>query len=309
MIIPKTLKRGDTIGIVSPSNILYEKEDIEKLNESISLMEDAGFRIKVGKYAFANETGYGTKAIHKAEDINRMFKDSKVKAIFSITGGNDCNSTFDYLDYNLIKENPKIICGFSDTTSILNVITEKTGLITYLGPSMKSISSGETEYRYRAVIDRFVEGKTNLAEPEDLDEFKVIREGKAQGELIGGNLSLTEDLILGKYKVNFKNKILCLEDLGFESPAALVNHNIYTLKQNGIFDQISGIWLGNYEADAKLEDILLNALEDIEFNKPIIKSENFGHSEKKIVIPIGTKAKIDTKSKAPYIELLENCID
>ena len=71
-------------------------------------------------------------------------------------------STFEYLDYDLIRENPKILCGFSDTTSILNEITEKTGLITYLGPSMKSICSGETDYRLKSVVDRFINGKTTL---------------------------------------------------------------------------------------------------------------------------------------------------
>ena len=300
-MLANRLKTGDTIGIISPSHILDEKEDLEMVDKAIKMMQNEGFKIKKGKYAFINETGYGTTAQHKAEDINNMFADKEIKAIFSITGGNNCLSTFDYINWEIIKENPKIFCGFSDTTSLVNEINEKTGLITFHGPSFKSIASGETDYRFKAVIDRFVNGKNNLFYDEDIEEIKVIREGKAKGKLVGGNLSLTTDLISGNYKIDFKNKILLLEDLAWESPAEKVSHDLYRLKQNGIFDQISGIWVGNYEGEIPLEKILLDTIDDIEFDKPIIKSENFGHAEKKIAIPIGLKAKIDTNNNEVII--------
>lgn len=291
------LKKGDTIGIISPSDILKEQEDLETVEKAIEMMEKEGFKIKKGKYAFTDETGYGTTAKHKAEDINQMFEDREVKAIFSITGGNNCLSTFDYINWNIIKKNPKIFCGFSDTTSLVNEINNKTGLITFLGPSFKSIASGETDYRFKAVIDRFVNLKNNLFYDDDIKEFKVIREGTTNGKLIGGNLCLTTDLISGKYRIDFSEKILLIEDLFFESPPARISHDLYKLKQEGIFDQISGIWIGNYEGEVELEKILLDTIEDIKFDKPIIKSENFGHAEKKIVIPIGSEATINTKDE------------
>ena len=307
-MLAKRLKRGDTIGIISPSDILHEMEDLETLEKSISIMRDMGFIIQEGKYAYKDETGYGTTAKHKADDINDMFKNENVKAIFAITGGNNSISTFEYLDWEIIKQNPKIICGFSDTTSLLNEINEKTELVTFMGPSFKSIASGETDYRFRAVLDRFVKAKDNLFYDEDLDEIRIIREGKAEGKFIGGNLALTTDLISGKYKINFKNKILLLEDLFFESTPATISHNLYLMKQNGIFEDISGIWLGNYEGMVPIEDILLDTIDDIAFEKPIIKSENFGHAEKKIVIPIGTKAIIDTSDDIK-IKIVEDFIE
>ena len=252
-MVANKLKKGDTIGIISPSHILDEKEDLEMVNKAVKMMEQQGFKIKKGKYSFCDETGYGTTAQHKAEDINNMFADKDIKAIFSITGGNNCLSTFDYINWKIIKQNPKIFCGFSDTTSLVNEINEQTGLVTYSGPSFKSIASGETDYRFKAVIDRFVNGKNNLFYDEDLDEIKVIRSGKATGKLVGGNLSLTTDLISGNYKIDFKDKILLLEDLVWESPAEKVSHDLYRIKQNGIFDQISGIWVGNYEGEIPLE--------------------------------------------------------
>ena len=127
--------------------------------------------------------------------------------------------------------------------------------------------------------------------------------------MIGGNLSLFTKLVCGKYAVDVTNKILFLEELGFESSPEMVNSNIYYLKQNGIFDKISGLWIGNYEhpSNITIEEIIQNAIDrDIKF--PIIKSDNFGHIDKKIVIPIGTKAKIDTEDKIK-IELVEPCVD
>ena len=302
-IKPELLKKGDTIGLISPSSIIQNEDDLKILTKSIETMEKMGLKVIKGKYAFANETGYGAKAKHKADDINEMFANKNIKAIFTTTGGENSLSTFEYLNFELIKNNPKILCGFSDTTSILNEITEKTGLITYLGPSMKSICSGETDYRLKAIIARLKKRKNNLFYDDDISEIKIIREGKAFGKLVGGNLTLTTDLTSGKYKIDFKNKILLMEDLAFEAIPEKVSHDLYKMKQEGIFEQISGIWIGNYEGEVPIEKILLDTIDDIEFDKPIIKSENFGHGEKKIVIPIGHEATIDTKNRKKPITL------
>lgn len=307
-MIPAKLEKGDYIGIISPSSILREKEDLETLFKSYSLMKQMGYKIVLGNYAFSDETGYGTTAKNKAKDINDMFENEHIKAIFAITGGENSLSTFDYLNWKIIRSHPKIFCGFSDTTSLLNEITEKTGLVTFLGPSFKSIASGSTDYRFRAVIDRFQNMKTNLAYEKDLAEFKVIRPGTATGKFIGGNLSLTTDLIDGKYKINFENKILLIEEFAYESSPEKVSHDLYLLKQNGIFDMISGIWIGNYDGNIPLEKILLDTIDDIKFDKPIIKSENFGHGEKKIVIPIGAKGSINTLDYAPFVKIEEPVI-
>ncbi len=86
----------------------------------------------------------------------------------------------------------------------------------------------------------------------------------------------------------------------------MVSNYLYKMRQNGVFDKIKGIWVGNYDGSVALEKILLDTL-DNEYNFPIIKSNNFGHTEKKQVIPIGTMARIDT-SREIKIELLEPCV-
>ena len=272
-------------------------------------MEVSGFKVKFGKYVFENTLGYGTSPEKRATDINWAFKDDEVKAIMCVKGGEDSNTTLDYIDYEMIKKHPKIICGFSDNTSILNAIHEKTGLVTYHGPTFKSLTSWETGYAYKQFIKTFAENTESLIMGEPEDEYTTIQAGQATGELVGGNLSLFTKLVCGKYAVNLQDKILFLEELGFEAAPEMVNSNIYYLKQNGVFDRIAGLWIGNYEHPSKvsIEKIIKNAIGD-EYKFPIIKSDNFGHIDKKIIIPIGTKAEINTNEEIK-IKLVEKCVD
>ena len=307
-MIPTKLKKGDTIGVIAPSNYI-EKDDLEYINASIALMEASGFKVKFGKYVFEDTLGYGTSPEKRAADINWAFKDDEVKAIMCVKGGEDSNTTLDYIDYEMIKKHPKIICGFSDNTSILNAIHEKTGLVTYHGPTFKSLTSWETGYAYKQFIKTFAENTESLIMGEPEERYTTIQAGQATGELVGGNLSLFTKLVCGKYAVNVQDKILFLEELGFEAAPEMVNSNIYYLKQNGVFDRIAGLWIGNYEHPSKvsIEKIIKNAIGD-EYKFPIIKSDNFGHIDKKIIIPIGTKAEINTNEKIK-IKLVEKCVD
>ena len=304
-ILPKALKVGDTIGVVAPSNPIID-ENIEEMERARKIIEEKGFKVKYSKNLFSNTNGYSASAKEKAEDINSMFEYKEVKMIWCAKGGENSNSVFDYLDYEMIKKNPKIICGFSDITSITNIISAKTGLVTFSGTNFKTIAKDETDYSLKQILNRFVDNKLELGEKED--KYVTIHEGTGEGELIGGNLSLTRGLVEGKYKIDFEDKILFLEELGFETGPALASNYLYYMKQNGVFDKIKGLWIGNYEHESNisLEKIVLDVL-DNEYDFPIIKSNNFGHIDTKTVIPIGTKVKIDT-SKEIKIELIEKCV-
>ena len=306
MIIPKKLKKGDTIGVVAPSNPIIG-ENIEEINKAKNIIENLGFRVKFSKNLFSNTNEYSATAKEKAEDINEMFADKEVKMIWCAKGGENSNSTFEYLDFELIKQNPKIICGYSDITSITNIITEKTGLVTFSGTNFKTIATDETEYSLNEALNRFVNGSLEFGNT--LEGYKIIKEGTVEGKLIGGNLSLIRAMVAGKYNIDFTDKILFLEELGFETGPTLVSNYLYYMKQNEVFKKIKGIWLGNYthESGITLEKILTDIIGD-EFKGPIIKSENFGHIENKTVIPIGINAKINT-SKKIKIKLLEKCVE
>ena len=293
------LKRGDVIGVIAPSSAV-DKDDLEVINNSVLLMESVGFKVKFGKNVFKNTLGYGATPKEKAEDINDMFRDKEVKAIFCLSGGFNSNTTFEYLDYELIKNNPKPLCGFSDSTSLENAIYAKSGVITFNGPTFKALTNWATEYGYKQVIKRFVDASLEFGDPDD--EYVTIKEGQVEGILVGGNLSLISEMCCGEYSIDFTDKILFIEELCLETPPELVANYLYHMKQNGVFDKIKGIWVGNYDGSVVLEKILLDVLED-KYDFPIIKSNNFGHTEKKTVIPVGGMARIDT-SKEIKIELV-----
>lgn len=306
MIIPNALKKGDTIGVIAPSNSI-DIDDNEFIQKSSKLFEDLGFKIKLGKFVYSHSLGYGASPIEKAKDVNDMFADSDVKAIFCVKGGENSNTIFDYLDYELIKNNPKILCGFSDSTSITNAITSKTGLVTFNGPTFKSLTSWETDYGFKESVKRFINKNLELGISEDI--FETLNEGTATGRLIGGNLSLITQMVCGKYALDFTDKILFIEELGFESSPTRVSSCLYFMKQNGVFDKIKGLWIGNYEHPSgySLEKIVFDVLGN-SYNFPIIKSNNFGHIDKKTVIPIGTLAKIDTSLERKIL-LMEDCVN
>ena len=305
MILPPKLKKGDTIGVVAPSSPIIG-DNIEELNRAKEIVEKSGFKVKYSKNIFLNKNVYSSTAKEKAKDINEMFADKNVKMIWCAKGGNNSNSTFEYLDYELIKQNPKIICGYSDITSITNIITEKTGMVTFNGTNFKTIATDETDYSYKQALSRFVEGSLKFGA--ENEEYITLKHGKAQGELIGGNLSLIKELVCGKYSIDFTDKILFIEELGYEAPPEAVSNSLYYMKQNGVFDKIKGLWIGNYEHESRitLEKIIGDVLEN-NYKIPIIKSNNFGHIENKTVIPIGTKAEINTNENIK-IKLVEKCV-
>lgn len=305
MIIPDKIKIGDTIGVTAPSNPIIG-DNIQEIEEAKKIVEGKGFKVKFSKNLFSNTNRYSSTAQEKAEDINEMFKDKEVKMIWFAKGGANSNSVFEYLDYEIIRNNPKIICGYSDITSITNIITAKTGLVTFSGTNFKTIATDMTDYSFKEALKRFVDGSLEIGK--ENEEYLTIQEGVVEGELIGGNLNLLHGLVSGKYKVDFTDKIVFMEELGIETDPALANNFLYYMKQNNVFDKIKGLWIGNYEHDSEieLEKIVMDVLEN-KYRFPIIKSNNFGHIENKTVIPIGTKARIDT-SKERKIELIENCV-
>lgn len=298
------IKKGETIGVVAPSGAIIG-ENIDELNSAIEIVKKDGYNVKLSKNIYNNKYGYSNCPKEKAEDINQMFKDKDIKVIWCAKGGENANSVLEYLDYDTIKENPKIFCGYSDITSLANLIYEKTGNITFSSTNFKTIATDETRFSYEKALEMF-EGKCeSLGEDKD---YKILKHGKAKGKLIGGNLSLIRGLVDGEYKINFENKILFIEELGYETSPALASNYLAYMKQNGVFDKISALWIGNYEhsSNIQLEQIVLDTIGE-NINIPIIKSDNFGHIERKIAIPIGVDAVIDTSEKQ-VIKISENIV-
>lgn len=308
-MLAKKLKKGDTIGIVNPCN-LVDDDDMETIRNSMKLFEENGYNIKFATNCFKNTTGYGATAKKKAEDINNMYADKSVKAILTLKGGYNSNSVYEYLDLELIKQNNKIICGYSDATSYINYIVEKTGNIGFIGPNFKTVTSSETTYCYEYLMKRICNMSMELLASDD-ECYLIKKKNRSinyiqdksgittEGKLIGGNLSLISEL---SRELNFENKILFLEDFGYEAKPQTVSNHLYNLKQQGIFNKINGLWLGNYEGEIQIEKIVMDTIKDLDVKFPIIKSNNFGHTERIMTIPLGVKARIEDND----IKIIEN---
>ena len=186
-MLPNKLNYNDTIGVIAPSNPIIG-ENINEINRAKQIIEKKGFKVRFSKNLFSNTNGYSSTAEKKAEDINSMFQDEEVKMIWCAKGGENSNSVLDYLNYELIKNNPKIICGYSDITSLTNAIYQKTGLVTFSGTNFKTIATDETDYSLNEVIKRFNMESNELGCKDDKEIS--INSGIAEGVLIGGNLSL-----------------------------------------------------------------------------------------------------------------------
>ena len=156
-MLAKKLKYGDTIGVVGVSNSLYYDEyKTEHFYKAEKFLQDKGFKIKRGKYLLENYYGSAGTRQQKAEDMMNMFKDDEVKAIICLKGGQTCNTFIDLLNYEIIKQNPKIIVGYSDITVLLETIHDKTGLITFHGESFVHFSENDGEEKFKEFETAFI---------------------------------------------------------------------------------------------------------------------------------------------------------
>ena len=298
IIIPEHLKPGDTIGIIAPANYSNDSSKYE-----IDYLIEKGFNIVYGK-SFGNSWyGFGATDDVRADDINKMFSNKDIKAIFAIRGGYGTIRIVDKLDYENIKKNPKIFMGYSDITTLLLAINEKTGLVTYHGPmtvNFKDIPI-ETENSFVDTIQN--NKRINLLDYEK--SYSIMKQGTAEGEIIGGNLALIVASLGTKYEINTDNKILFLEETN--EATYRIDRMLQQLKLAGKLDKIKGIILGNFKNakqaekdDMSLDDVFWETFKDM--NIPIIKNFKSGHVRPFITVPIGVIGKINTFKDEIIIE-------
>lgn len=302
------LKKGDMIGIVAPSSPITGNY-AELLKKAEIYFQEKGFRILRSKNLL-NIDKYGCSVgtpEEKAEDINSMFKNPDVKAIWCFQGGETANDVLDLLDYNLIKKNPKIFLGKSDIDLLLLAVNKMTGLVTFHAPDFKVGNGREMDFEYsrNAFNERLIEGKLGPIKP--TAEWTTIRPGKAQGRILGCNICTILKLAGTKYFPDFKHSILFLESY---EPA--VRETLYKLRQLEhlrVYDKIKGMVIGYIYAfqdkeilkqEPKLdktgkginyEDLVSDVTKDYDF--PILKINEFGHKCPSIILPIGAQAELD----------------
>lgn len=288
------IKENDYIGVISSSGLLKEKNRVE-VDKSVKLINELGLNVKFGKYIYENDID--SLVNNKVTDFNIMVNDNIVKMVVFSKGGNNVIDILDYLDFDLIKNNPKIYMGLSDLTIILNAIYKKTGLITFHHIIFKGLL--KNEFNRNAFIDMFFNYKKIIKFTKNV---KVINEGITSGILIGGNLISFSKILNTEYMPDLNNSILFFEECDVVSKAE-IEEILLNFKRNRIFELCNGVILGNYCID---NDYFVNIFKKY-VDKPMIKCEDFGHSLYNLVLPIGANVIFNADNKT--IELIDDIFE
>ncbi|UAL53734.1 MULTISPECIES: S66 peptidase family protein [Metabacillus] len=303
MIKPQALKKGDTIGIISPAS----PPNKENLKRSLSFLEETGLKFKLGKH-IEREYGYlaGTDE-ERAEDIHTMFQDQEVKAIICACGGFGTARMASLLDYDLIQKNPKIFWGYSDITFLHTAIRQKTGLVTFHGPMLSSDFGEEagvlpiTKQYFHQLFEN-----SPLTYNESLSPLEIMIEGKASGELVGGNLSLITSSVGTAFEIDSKEKLLLIEDID-EEPYA-VDRMLNQLYMSGKLTDAAGILVADFhncvpqkrKNSIPFDEVLAHYIKLA--GKPALRGFKIGHCSPNISVPLGTHAEMNTFEKKVVIE-------
>jgi len=303
---PRRLSQGNTIGVIAPGGTIFNEEAI---GEFTTKMEDMGYKVKLGKNLTA-KYGYlaGTDQ-QRADDVNAMFADDEIDAIITMRGGWGCARIISLLDYKTIKNNPKIIMGYSDITALLIAIYAKTGLICFHGPvGLSSWNEFSIDHVNKVLTSS---APALLQQPENnKSELRTINSGKASGVLVGGNLSVLVGIIGSDYLPKWKEKILFLEDISED--VYRIDRMITQIKIAGILDQLSGIVFGKCTdcvAKEPNNSLTLDQIFDDHFKPlgiPVFSGSMIGHISDKFTMPIGVRAEIDADNGT--IQMLESAV-
>lgn len=296
-MIPPRLTPGDEIRIIAPSrslSIVYESV----LTEAVSYLQNNGYCVTFSEHSRETEYADSASIESRIADIHDAFADTNVKAILCAVGGFNSNQLLEYIDYSIIKDSPKIFCGFSDITALLNAIYSKTGLVTYHGPNFTQFGHIHgREYTDTCFAKCVTDNNTiQLTPSAETGAYTVIQEGECEGVIIGGNLC-TLNLLQGTdYMPELDNVILFLEDDNImgEYFVQEFERNLQSLLQVKN-SRIAGVVFGRFTEDCQMS---AETITQIVKNKkqlrniPIIFNADFGHVPSFFTFPIGGTAKI-----------------
>lgn len=314
-IVPPVLQKGDEIRVIAPSRgIKIIGQDARAI--ATRRFEEMGLKVSYGRHTTDdNWDMFGSSAIdQRVDDLMEAFGDPKVKAVFTIIGGFNSNMLLPFLDYELIKKNPKIFCGFSDITALLNGIYAKTGLVTFSGPHFSSIGMlkgiGYTLENLRKMLfgPRCNEVTPSAEWSDDLwfidqekrdfipnEGYWLIRGGMAEGTVIGGNLG-TFNLLQGTpYRPEFKeNTIFFAEDCftsGVDDTVFL--RELQSVAQQPDFGNVKALVIGRFQKASEMTrekmEYIIRSIPQLE-GLPVLANVDFGHTTPLLTLPIGGKA-------------------
>jgi len=309
-LLPMPLQPGDTVTLVSPSSPVDDSLDLQLARD---VMEALGFRVRTGAH-YADRRGHlaGSDA-GRADDINAAFADTDTRAVICVRGGSGASRLLPLLDYDVIRANPKVLLGYSDITALHCAIHAQTGLVTFHGPNGSgSWNSFNADQFRRLFFNRELMRYRNVDDAGDelvqrRNRTVAITGGRAQGELVGGNLAVLTALAGSPYLPDFNGRILFLEDVS-EAPYR-VDRMLGTLKLMGALDRIAGFIFGECTdcepgdgyGSLALDQILDDYIKPL--GVPAYRGAMIGHIRQQFIVPVGGRVEMD--ADAGSFRLLE----
>lgn len=309
----KRLKKGDHIRVVSPSSSIERIGGFEANVAAKEKLEALGFRLSFSEHYFENDIFDSAPIASRVADLEAAFANETVDAILTTIGGFNCNELLPYLDFDLIAQNPKIFCGYSDTTALLNAIYAKTGIQTYMGPSYSSFKMREgQDYQTQAWLNAVTQDSFTLEPSEEWSsdawyipdaprtffptDWKVYNPGQASGVAIGGNLSTFALLHGTEFAPKPDKYILFLEEAEEDHYVEFTRHFAALLQ---VYPNPQAVLIGRFPKETEMtEEILLTILDKHPILKkvPVLYDLDFAHTQPLFTITIGGQVEIDTKT-------------
>jgi len=299
-LLPAPLKKGDTVGIISPSAATADRMEFTYAKEA---MEGLGFKVKLGKNLM-NRFGHlaGTDQ-ERAEDFNSMFGDSEVKAVICIRGGSGAARILPLINYENVKRNPKPLLGYSDITALHCALQSQAGLISFHGPNGSgswnsfNVKQFEQVFFNREKITFKNEGSKGDELVLKANRIQTLKSGIAEGKILGGNLTVLTALSGTPYYPDFQDSILFIEDIG-EDPYRM-DRMMSTLQLNGTLGKIKGFIFGQCN-DCKpgggYGSLTLDQILDqyvLPLSIPAYTGAMIGHISRQFIVPVGAQIQMD----------------
>ena len=292
-IKPNALKSGDTVAVVA-SAAAIERAHLER---GVNVLASMGFRVKVSSRVLARSGILAGDDRERASELQEYFADPEVKAIFSARGGYGCGRLLPILDFKAMAATPKIFVGFSDATFLLNALVDFAGMVSFHGPMVAMDFAKGLSPRSLEHLQGLLSGKIDSFE---LEARETMHPGNAQGEVIGGCLSVVVAMIGTPYEPRFDGRILFLEDTG--EKAYRIDRMLVQLRQSGALGRVAGIVFGAIRAiDGDEQETQLIARFAAEqtagLGCPVLYGIEAGHGTENFTIPFGVVARIDSAAR------------
>ncbi|MBR0427081.1 MAG: LD-carboxypeptidase [Clostridia bacterium] len=295
-MLAQKLKQGDTIGVIAPDKALKSTDKVY-LENATKYFESLGLKVKYGKYLYSDDEYCAGTPLQRATDLNNMFSDKEVKAIFTVKGGDMVNGILPYIDFDNIKNNPKIFCGMSDITVLLCAINKMTGLITFHCQDYIWFGKDEvTDYDKNEIVDKLFNANNTII-PFDNRKFYNFKDEVIEGKIYGTNVRCLLKLLGTPYMPDLRDSILFLE--GYHSDIIQWNAMLEQINQMGVLNKaivFGYIYQLQYAKENKYD--IVEELRKINADIPVVKTNDFGHRHGNSIIPIGAEATINEKEES-----------